>query len=157
MNPSTAASGAAPVRYACSARATTSRGFSSFHIERERQHRVEQAPRTGVHRVLKLPETWQCVLDERLETVECFGSIEGPAEVAGRRLTETAHARRNDLMPQRPMIVMRTPVGRFRGRAGPRVAVFGIVIPLPACRSAFRVEQYAMPYAHGPVKAVHDP
>ena len=74
---------------------------------------MEQAPGTNRQCVLEIAEMWQCLGDEIIELLQSFVPVQRPAKAFGIRLAKAGHAGLFDALPERRMIMLTAPVGRF--------------------------------------------
>jgi hypothetical protein len=96
-------------------------------------------------------------VDECGEHFQGLATVHWPSESRGRIVAETPYAGIAYRLPEQCMVMQRPPINGFRRLSAPRLAVFGIEVPLAAHRTALGLEQHAMFAAHVPVKILHAP
>lgn len=69
-------------------------------VQGKRQQRVKHSPGAMTHRVLKVAEVRQCLLDEGVELLQSFGAIERPGQLCRVGLAEAVNARGDDRLPE---------------------------------------------------------
>ena len=118
---------------------------------------MKQPPRLAAHGILKVTKVRQHVKDKSLQLHQGLGPVQWPGQLGSIGLAKTFDTCANDGGPQFGMIVRRAQIRWLQRKAGPRLAVFGIKVPLAAHRFFGRVNQHFVAHTHVAVKRFHQP
>ena len=70
-----------------------------FHVQRERQQGMKQAPRLDAHRILEVAKMRQGPFDEGVELLQRLIPVQRPRQPVGTRRAEALHAGPDDAFP----------------------------------------------------------